>query len=924
LFRTDTREQMRGSGGVHHYILVRDGDDIERFLRDLHDRCWLHGLGWHLIGAAGQLLERSIVDRTVGYGERLCFEGAPLIEPPLAQDAAMRVPEVIEGEAIDVSVVVPKLTEYERHRVDEAKAASKATLGKAAAEIRSKHDRELAEKIATKSGMPIVSALRLVAARHRGVLLPYLELDFDHIGEVTVADVLADPGQYVGETLADPLEGAAYGRAKAMVMQGDDGGLFIHSFAHGRGIYRLRHDARSAKAAIAQAPDGAVVDFAMAVLATSEMEADELADFAATVAAAAKIGVGAVKARIAKERQERHKAARETATTSCADGRIIRPQPEPDGELTPTVTFLDQLLSADQREEPPMRDASGSLVEVQVQEPWSLHLLTADGTNADTDDSETIGAPAEPTLAQLTPIGVQLLIERYVRWVARKKDDTYFGTLPRPFIDALMQLSPSTMPVARAINTAPLVSLSGNIIDGVGLDRGTGLIHRIDPLLRACVPATPPTEEEVQDAIKFLLGEWLVDVALDPVGKCVAIMLALTLIERPLLPERPAWFVTAGQRGGGKTTLVNMITLAALGRRAAAAAWSESPEERKKALFSYLRQGVAALAWDNIARGSAISCPHIEAALTASEISDRVLGASKVETAPAGTVHIFTGNSIMPRGDMASRSMILPLKVDRPDPENRSFTHTDPLAWTQAHRPQIMRALYTLLIAGALNRPKDQTVKSRFKIWWSLVGWPVEYAAGLIGLNVDCTELLRAGEAGDEEASAVSTALTLLHSLWGPCHFMAKDVVRAMTPVPKLDVFSLYPKVDDAEKATADAIADALGELVGKRLDRPTAHSIGKLFQKRLVGRPAWIGDGQDVAVLKRTRGHSENSYYIDVSRAISQTPGDQTQYTSSPLSDRPEHSPLSPHSPGKDGNVGNVSTTADADEHQFWHEATV
>jgi hypothetical protein len=87
-----------------------------------------------------------------------------------------------------------------------------------------------------------------------------------------------------------------------------------------------------------------------------------------------------------------------------------------------------------------------------------------------------------------------------------------------------------------------------------------------------------------------LLDEWLVDVALDRVGKCIAIMLVLTLIERALLPERPAFFVTAGQRGGGKTTLVNMITLAALGRRAAAAAWSENSEERKKALFSYLRQ----------------------------------------------------------------------------------------------------------------------------------------------------------------------------------------------------------------------------------------------------------------------------------------------------------------------------------------------
>ena len=244
-------------------------------------------------------------------------------------------------------------------------------------------------------------------------------------------------------------------------------------------------------------------------------------------------------------------------------------------------------------------------------------------------------------------------------------------------------------------------------------------------------------------------------------------MLAMTLIERALLPERPAFFVTAGQRGGGKTTLVNMITLAVLGRRAAAAGWSENAEERKKALFSYLRQGVACLAWDNIARGSAISCPHIEAALTAPEISDRVLGVSRVETVPSTTVQIFTGNSITPRGDMASRSLMLALNVDRPDPENRTFAHADPLAWTQANRRKIVRALYTLLIAGALNRPKQQEAKTRFKTWWSLVGWPMEYAAGLLGTTVNCTELMRAGEVGDEEASAASAALTILREIWG-------------------------------------------------------------------------------------------------------------------------------------------------------------
>jgi hypothetical protein len=61
-----------------------------------------------------------------------------------------------------------------------------------------RHDRALAEKISAKFGMPPVSALRLVKARHRGILLPYLELEFDHRGIVSVADVLADLERYIG------------------------------------------------------------------------------------------------------------------------------------------------------------------------------------------------------------------------------------------------------------------------------------------------------------------------------------------------------------------------------------------------------------------------------------------------------------------------------------------------------------------------------------------------------------------------------------------------------------------------------------------------------------------------------------------------------------------------------------------------------
>ena len=51
------------------------GADSERFLRALHDRCWLAGLGWMMVSASGALLERSIVDRMVGGAERLVLIG---------------------------------------------------------------------------------------------------------------------------------------------------------------------------------------------------------------------------------------------------------------------------------------------------------------------------------------------------------------------------------------------------------------------------------------------------------------------------------------------------------------------------------------------------------------------------------------------------------------------------------------------------------------------------------------------------------------------------------------------------------------------------------------------------------------------------------------------------------------------------------
>ena len=127
IFTHRYRRTMPGSDGLHVYVLLTDGADIERFLRTLHERCWLHGLGWLMVGAAGQLLDRSIVDRMVGAPERLVFEGAPILEPPLAQDQASRAPVVIDGRPLDTLAACPPLTIVEQAKLRELQGDGSAS-----------------------------------------------------------------------------------------------------------------------------------------------------------------------------------------------------------------------------------------------------------------------------------------------------------------------------------------------------------------------------------------------------------------------------------------------------------------------------------------------------------------------------------------------------------------------------------------------------------------------------------------------------------------------------------------------------------------------------------------------------------------------------------------------------------------------------
>src|SRR6202011_1264782 len=174
-----------------------------------------------------------------------------------------------------------------------------------------------------------------------------------------------------------------------------------------------------------------------------------------------------------------------------------------------------------------------------------------------------------------------------------------------------LKYSLSKLPRTHAVLTMPLVLPNGELLGRNGLARERRALFRIDPALLEFMPKPEEcTEDDVAKAYKFLVDEWLVDVATDTEGKCVLLAYALSIIERVLFPERPVFFVTAGQRGGGKTTALILATLAATGVKPAAAAWTNDSEERKKSLFAIFREGLPTVIWDNTPRGLGISSPQ--------------------------------------------------------------------------------------------------------------------------------------------------------------------------------------------------------------------------------------------------------------------------------------------------------------------------
>lgn len=865
VYRTDTDEQFQ-KVGEHVYLLVIDGADARRFLYALHDRAWANGLGWHIISASGALLERSIVDRSVCAGERLVFEAAPDLEAPLAQQRPL--PETHDGAPFDSMGQCADLTPDEKRARNAAIAASEKALGSEAETIRGKF---LKDKVADaiKRGVSREAAERMARNWTMGVLLPDAVLDFSNhgLGEVMVRDVLADPARYTGRWIADPIEGANYSRSSAILRQGKDG-VYILSFAHGlEKVYKLKHDYASIRAAILAAEKSLAVRTLCDLARNAELDPADEAELVRLAGDRFGGRNGAKDAlKLARQVQQREAAQAVRDRQAVQSEKIRLNLPLPDAEAGPVMVEWDEALCSITTPEPPMRDVEGWPIAIRRRETANLHELTANSANAEEEgDTSPLPSPKHFLLTRHDAYSLEIEIGDHITFVKATEDGERHVAPPGKFITHYLKYERSAAPRVRAVVTMPMVLPDGMLLCRNGLDRERGFVMRVDPEMLKFIPAPEDcTEIAVAKAFRFLIDEWLVDVATDVVGKAILIACALSIIERTLFPERPSFWVSAGLRGGGKTTAITMIILAVLGVKPAASALAtDDSNERRKALLAYLQEGLPTIVWDNIPRGARISCPHLERAATSEVYSDRLLGSTKTVLAPAYTIQVFTGNNVGPKGDYASRSLRVQLNVDRPDPENRTFVHPDPIQWTLEHRGEILAALYTVLLG---NPPHEAgcEIQTRFKTWQRLVGSAVEHAAMTVGAMVSFKDLFTEAESDDEDRTERAKTLEALLAI-----FPNAQDADATGKSAEFKAADLMKKLDESAKAAKDkderepsGMANLRQFCTPRRAKEPSTKSIGKRLAD-IVDAPVDVGG--DLLSLRRRVYQNETIYWVEL-----------------------------------------------------------
>ncbi len=246
IYDKKTGKEIKGAGGWHVYLIVKDGRDIPRAGQALFEQTWMTGHGWFMVSSAGSLLERSLIDTTVWQPERLDFAAGAVCLPPIEQRRPAPLVKNPDAKPFDSQQLrrVSAIAELERLKsiasaavAEEAKKVRDRWIEARVADVMVTVSETDADKREERSKILRVTYRR---AAEDGLLLGDFVLTTEDGRQVTVGEILDNVDHWHGKRFADPLERDYRNDSRVAWANLQSGGKpIIFSHAHGGRRYVL-------------------------------------------------------------------------------------------------------------------------------------------------------------------------------------------------------------------------------------------------------------------------------------------------------------------------------------------------------------------------------------------------------------------------------------------------------------------------------------------------------------------------------------------------------------------------------------------------------------------------------------------------------------------------------------------------------------
>lgn len=266
----------------------------------------------------------------------------------------------------------------------------------------------------------------------------------------------------------------------------------------------------------------------------------------------------------------------------------------------------------------------------------------------------------------------------------------------------------------KAVVDGPAIVEGGRIIDECGYDEPSGIYVKTVPEQWKSIVEKPTRQDAVQ-AVELLLGVVTENSFEHEAGPLGWVAMILTAVGSQLMMGRPkpAFALTAHAPNSGKSTLIELASIIALGDRISTRELKNDTELGKD-IVTAMRKSSRWLAMDNLQESHLLRSPLLAEILTSGKHAGRILGENSEVSGDVPFIVTLTCNNMSYTTEMARRVLTIQLKR-RPD--GHAFTVKDPLESILSRRMELLGAAMTVLRWAQIAKVSELEPISSYACW---------------------------------------------------------------------------------------------------------------------------------------------------------------------------------------------------------------